>query len=1768
MNLKLVYNKIESNNQGIGSSLQINFSENINAVPYFEESVEETLIMDANNKKKNRFSIKKYNQKYSEIYKNNISENGYQVFVPRKALADNRVFEVFNWRLIAKSKQSISTDLLGDPSLFENSNNISARVVNVGVLYDSFDTTSNAIINPYVFYRLENSPFNFSKFVFSNPLADTSIDKTNASYWKVDIQSVLQSVSTLRDFDFLVFSPTKSISQDAYRLIDDFVKNHNGTILVDGSNYPSGETFFSSDISISKLQTTNATYIEYNTSSKILDENKNGGWNIDSTIFEKDTYGIFGKLQKNDQKYKYINNAIDSNTIVKIGNDEATAKAVACLYQFPSKSDALIQGNVIFSSLGFLQYCNAVYNSAGDGTILDSSTGEVAYNSGTTQIFSGVVEGPYKFLYNSIAFALYCRTYASRRSDQRSILYNYVGDWNSSWVMFSDALMDDEKAKYFTNISSNVNEVKWGRDLISGYDSVEKYYKKLLTESLPDYLKDKVSRIDLSNVEYYVEITNPDVEISNCADFSTLELKEEENIPSAYYLKKVYSSDLKVFAYTDKYSPSLSVPNDFGPHVVKEVSGIKSSDTKKLVNYINPSTQFKSYDFDLQTDYSFIYSKDKPVSFNITYNTDLILNYKGQVTEYYTAERIGYIIRKFKTKAPDGWRDTSYWQDPNLLPGSAIDNINVINIKSSADRNLYAAADSDKSYNNFKYTGDINEGNSTNSWTTAYAGRSYEYVKFIQIAMKATGRYGGGNFSDWPVDGKYGDKTATAIQNFQQTRRNLGDTVLYVDGIVDSETKALISKRLLELASQDPERYNRWKDQARIYGVLRFWNASVDAGNIESLGSGAVYKKISFTGFEGPSTITDVIYFEIPASCHYVTRLKIDFGYWKNVKVVTYGWSNIDSSEAAPLTSQQRLNRYNQRLVNLTPDSAGVVTINTSMLNSDCKYMYIKVRSNSKLNTLNAIFGPYAEGYSLQSIKVDGVTAPVWSERVYVPRGEKIPGEVTDYTQIYEGVDSLTEPPESSNPEFEGRQIRNYYSGRLYYDNGLKAYDFGHKVYVRSNGKYYEWNGSGWTEIILPSNATELSEERQIEDYIYNQTKDVDLLVEAISTEYIESLTPTNLFRTSYDTQTIKSKNLVLKKISYTYKDKKYSHDLEPETGLGSGDYTTPQTGVKLKLGEPLGVRIKDKSSVTISSLKSDTGVEISNPLTAISINYYEQQFTIATVDPIYREVEFSTSATYYSGSTIKVLEPKIDILSLDYTCLTLDGRVIGKTQSVTVNDGIVLLAKNNTNSPIGIPSYSEIAKLFYPLAADEEQDISLGYVSVYSLMKNNDGFIYGFYDVLQKEFIGTVIPYIDIVNRGIENVYIAVCAIDADGNTQNKVDYIGPKVSMTFKPIDIPIKKIYPIYSVKINSNSRIKIGNTAFNLDKKEAWPLAISQGSFIKKINLDSNVYANWQSKYLNQELLCTYDTNNIPEVNYSKIFGRGYYEIKDENPILVSETKIQVRQSPFTVWAEPSNYNSSKIKLIRPQFQIFINTNPNAKATDQRVWEEVPFSKIKNYNANLGLIEFKERLVPQNEIDIKISYVAKNNDLQIYQVDGSPIPLNPLLNKEEIQINKTLYIYVLPTKIEKKNDLVSQFSTYTKVNEYSNSTPVNFTYDKDIFNPSSISYNPFALLIGTIIYTKANNATNIYDTRLKGGGVASRFNVKDLVKNNPEYISYWDMYSPDGMAYPKGGYVIIKIPNEVKNNFQDVQQIYDIVYRNLTAGVSFEIQDMDGNPYGVK
>lgn len=911
----------------------------------------------------------------------------------------------------------------------------------------------------------------------------------------------------------------------------------------------------------------------------------------------------------------------------------------------------------------------------------------------------------------------------------------------------------------------------------------------------------------------------------------------------------------------------------------------------------------------------------------------------------------------------------------------------------------------------------------------------------------------------------------------------------------------------------------------------------------------------------GPNeTIKDYIFFTVPSNANTVKNITINFGSdpnWRKLRVVSYGYSSVDHSKIATSVPEIATSYLPSWTVNSEPDANGNVVLNiNNTISNGAKYFYIFVQTTDRLPPS---YGK-AHGFAISSIRAsfegigtstDGGTSG--GDPIFVPA-----------TDTYTVFPSLAQQPDVKVQDFWKKDISSlYYEGSI-----LKSSTEDFLLYTFEDDEFWQWSGSDWINQDVKENEKTVA----LRDVSTTLTYDCYGHINAVDNGQFQNLNASAKRTFVYDTNSIKSKNISFGTITYDYLGATYSESAS-KFNLLSSEIKTEIKEVTFDLSKPYSVSLLNDSSVQISSVVTESGASFENPNSAISILYIRASSNIVTD---FVAFELNTSAVFYSGSSVIVTDPKI---INSYSMINIARALIPKKESITSLDGILLLC-DSFGKPIGIPKGNEITSYFGSNILDQERDSRFGFIFVRNTYGNKEGFVFGFYDLNQKEFLGEKVSYVDVISRGINNVYIGIIALDSDGNSQNQIDYIGPKVSTTFLPTDVPIKRICPIYSVAFKSSSAIQIGELGSFVDKKEAWPLMVTSGSFTKNINIPYvNTFKDWKSNYLGQTLVATYDTSYSSQVNWSNIFGRGYYDIRNEKPIIISDRQIKLRQAPFLVWPEPSNYQLSKIDLFIPQFEVFIR-----KSKDDE-WNKINLSEIRDYSYSSGVIEFNKKIVPLDENLIKVNYVKVSSDIAIYQIDGFSVPLNPFLNSEEIKLNKPIYVYAVPTKINKFKTFNSNSSNDESlipllesnafaletipVSEYYNEYPINYTYNSQIFNTNSSLYDPFALLIGMIYFVNNPNKkqSSIFDARVRGGGIKPSYSLLDLQEDIPRADSNWDIYPAHGTSYSRGGFIIVKIPEEVKNNFNSVEEIRSIIRSNLTAGVSFEIQDLDGKPWEI-
>jgi len=403
-------------------------------------------------------------------------------------------------------------------------------------------------------------------------------------------------------------------------------------------------------------------------------------------------------------------------------------------------------------------------------------------------------------------------------------------------------------------------------------------------------------------------------------------------------------------------------------------------------------------------------------------------------------------------------------------------------------------------------------------------------------------------------------------------------------------------------------------------------------------------------------------------------------------------------------------------------------------------------------------------------------------------------------------------------------------------------------------------------------------------------------------------------------------------------------------------------------------------SSLSVSNIVSAT----KNPVNSSSV----------VVNTVGNKLFFETSSLNYENSNI--IKSSISEVK-DYWLLKADGSLVPKSKNaITVLDGLMLLCQPSTQADkVGKPYGISLQSFVSNNSGNTEFNIDYGaFVLTNEIINLNDaGLLYGFYDRSKKEFIGTTLYYVDYISRGPENVYIAVLAVDADGNIGDS-DFLGVKNTGTITPPIAPVKIACPIYHVSYIPSSRISLSSIPPNLSQLDQWPLYVTSGSFTKEFYIDPEYGSvNWLKNYNGKTLRATYSTLDASNVLWSQILGRPYVDVLNEYPTFLSSRKIQLSQVPIASYIEPS---ANKLGVLKQY--LFIET----RQSDADEWEILDSKFIRNINCDTGAVDLTKDL-PQDSDLIRVSYAVKANGIPIKHVNGNPIPLNPFLNQELNQKN---------------------------------------------------------------------------------------------------------------------------------------------------------------------
>lgn len=121
-------------------------------------------------------------------------------------------------------------------------------------------------------------------------------------------------------------------------------------------------------------------------------------------------------------------------------------KPIFASLEIAQSTDGLVRGCVLASTTPFLKYCNDIYQPS---SVFDTALANNAPTNALENVFTVVaaIEGPMKLLYNACSIALLNRAFSTRIKDLRSSIYYQVSNWQSSYVINGNALLEDEKRR-------------------------------------------------------------------------------------------------------------------------------------------------------------------------------------------------------------------------------------------------------------------------------------------------------------------------------------------------------------------------------------------------------------------------------------------------------------------------------------------------------------------------------------------------------------------------------------------------------------------------------------------------------------------------------------------------------------------------------------------------------------------------------------------------------------------------------------------------------------------------------------------------------------------------------------------------------------------------------------------------------------------------------------------------------------------------------------------------------------------------------------------------------------------------------------------------------------------------------------------------------------------------------------------------------------------------------------------------------------------------
>ena len=635
--LRLHYPKIELDESGNLINQVTNHSENINSVPLFKEMTEETTVVDYGSRHDNTYSIQsaeRLEDKFS--LGGSFDSRGYNVYVNKKAISDNRNYEMFNWRIVGKVTKNYDY-----AARLAGASQESGGTVNVGVI--KANTKSSYSDHYKIFEKLNEAgnPINIYNYNFANPVSATvSPQEDPELYWTVDLDSI--TTEQARSFDYLILIVDANTDITSYSQKIQAFLSRGGCLLVDfeGTVIPNSvQSIFPVNIG-SNLITGDFTSVSYNVTKSsaaspysalnVFDYNQT--WGIQEDIFDSG-YGAYGLIEKTSGKAFGSSLTSYRSIYTNIG------PVVVTLYDRSSTNNSQVSsGTIIANTIELSRIAGADYLPSSGSFVQTDAKG----NKSITLVSAS--EGPLKLFYNSIALGLSNKYFisanaANAQTVNTPVVY-HATKWYSSWAIngptiddnygFNDVLMKSDKYdEYKIYKISKDQDGNLYREIDS--DSYEQIFLKSFNENT-NLSQDTLRNTSSQSVEYFIEFTNDSISPKGGTKLSS-PIASLITTPYDTYEIPLDIARKPPTVKTTTISNPVNIPSSFGSFYV-----IERPEVLRLNRVNQPQTindQAFSYFYDFKTSWRTVKSIESSLNFVFSFDLFFTLKVPVKIQEWY-----------------------------------------------------------------------------------------------------------------------------------------------------------------------------------------------------------------------------------------------------------------------------------------------------------------------------------------------------------------------------------------------------------------------------------------------------------------------------------------------------------------------------------------------------------------------------------------------------------------------------------------------------------------------------------------------------------------------------------------------------------------------------------------------------------------------------------------------------------------------------------------------------------------------------------------------------------------------------------------------------------------------------------------------------------------------------------------------------------------------------------------------------------------------------